>query len=110
VFTIGYEGNTAVVDGAMKKRFGSLSAAQLAEKGLFKQALCAVIYEQSADASGRGASRKAGGGEPSGTEVLERILELYNQNTEHKLPSVEDLKRVFGVFEVPAGIGKVLVV
>jgi len=110
VFTIGYEGNTAVVDGAMKKRYGSLSAEQLAEKGLYKQALCAVVYEQAAGAVGRGISRKVGGRDEAATGALERILELYNRNADHKLGAVEDLKRVFGVFEVPPGIGKVLVV
>jgi hypothetical protein len=110
VFTIGYEGNTSVVDGAMKKRYGSLSAAQLAEQGLYKQALCSVIYDQSAAAAGRSGSRKGDGGEPGGTEALERVLELYNRNTDHKLSSVDELKRVFGVFEVPPGIGKVMVV
>jgi hypothetical protein len=110
VFTIGYEGNTAVVDGAMKKRYGSLSAEQLVEHGLYKQALCAVVYERSAAASGRAGAHKAGGDEEAGTRILERILEIYNRNADHKLSSVEDLKRVFGVFEVPEGIGKVLVV
>ena len=109
VFTIGYEGNTAVVDGAMKKRYGSLSAEQLAEKGLYKQALCAVIYDQYAAAAGREAFRK-GGGDEAASRALERILELYNRNSDHRLGAVEDLKRVFGVFEVAPAIGKVLVV
>ena len=45
-FTIGYEGNVAVVDGAMKKRYGSLTAEQLAEKQLYKQAISCAVYEQ----------------------------------------------------------------
>jgi hypothetical protein len=91
VFTIGYDGGTAVVDGNLKRRFGSLNTGQLAEKGLFKQALCSAVYE-------------------SRQEALEQVLESYNARTEHKLTGVEELKRMFGVFEVPQGITRVLVI
>ncbi len=91
VFTIGYDGSTAVVDGSLKRRFGSLNTAQLAEKGLFKQALCSAVYDEAA-------------------EDLRQVLESYNARTEHKLAGVEELKRMFGVFEVPQGITRVLVV
>ena len=91
VFTIGYDGGTAVVDGSLKRRFGSLATFELAEKGLFKQALCSAVFE----------------GQEEG---LSRVLELYNARAEHKLAHVEELKRMFGVFEVPQGITRVLVV
>lgn len=110
VFTIGYEGNTAVVDGAMKRRHGSLSAAELAGLGLYKQALCAAVYDEAAAVAGRPPSRKSGGEVRATAAVLEEILEIYNRHQEHKLGSVEDLKRLFGVFEVPEGVGKVLVI
>jgi hypothetical protein len=108
VFTIGYEGNTAVVDGTMKRRYGSLSTAELASLGLYKQALCAAVYD--AAAAGKQPARKSGGDGRPATAALEEILEIYNRHQEHKLSSVEDLKRLFGVFEVPEGIGKVLVI
>ena len=95
VFTVGYDGSTAVVDGSLKRRFGSLSTEELAKKGLFKQALCSAVYE--AAAAGR---------EPQ----LEGILEAYNAGTEHKLAHAAELKRMFGVFEVPEGISRVLVI
>jgi hypothetical protein len=91
VFTIGYDGSTAVVDGSLKRRFGSLSTAELAEKRLFKQALCSAVF---------------GGRE----EELNLVLERYNERTEHKLAGVEELKRMFGVFEVPEGVTRVLVI
>ncbi len=91
VFTIGYDGGTAVVDGSLKRRFGTLDTVELAEKGLFKQALCSAVFE------GR-------------EEALVQVLESYNARTEHKLAGVEELKRMFGVFEVPQGITRVLVV
>jgi hypothetical protein len=95
VFTLGYDGGTAVVDGGLKRRFGSLSTEELARKGLFKQALCSAVYEAAVS-----------GQEPR----LQGILEAYNAGTEHKLASEEELKRMFGVFEVPRGINKVLVI
>jgi hypothetical protein len=91
VFTIGYDGGTAVVDGGLKRRFGSLSTIELAEKGLFKQALCSAVFE------GR-------------EEALGLVLERYNAQAEHNLAHAEELKRMFGVFEVPEGITRVLVV
>ncbi len=99
VFTIGYEGNTAVVDGAMKKRYGTLSTIELAEKQLYKQAVCSAVYEEAAQNR-----------ENSGNEALLRVLEIYNRDTERKIGSVEELKRTFGVYEVPEGIGKVMVI
>jgi hypothetical protein len=95
-FTIGYEGNVAVVDRALKKRYGSLTAEQLAEKQLFKQAICCAVYEQSS-------------GIDNG-EALQRVLEIYNRKAARKIETVEDLKRTFGVNEVPDGIARVAVI
>ena len=95
-FTIGYEGNTAVVDGTLKKRYGSLTAEQLAEKQLYKQAVCCAVYEQS--------SGKATG------DALQTVLEIYNRKAAKKIESAEDLKRTFGVHAVPDGIAKVTVI
>jgi len=99
VFTIGYEGDTAVVDGAMKKRYGSLSTVELAEKQLYKQAVCSAVYEEVTQKQGN-----------SGEVALRRVLEIYNSDTERKIGSVEELKRTFGVYEVPEGVGKVMVI
>ena len=95
-FTIGYEGNVAVVDGALKKRYGSLSTEQLAEKQLYKQAICSAVYEES--------SAKTTGA------ALQKVLEIFNRNAVKKIDSVEELKRTFGVQEVPEGIAKVTVI
>jgi hypothetical protein len=95
-FTIGYEGNIAVVDGALKKRYGSLSAEQLAEKKLYRQAVCCAVYQESTG--------------DSGAEALQRVLEIYNRSAEVQIASVEELKRTFGVHAVPEGIAKVTVI
>ncbi len=95
VCTIGFEGNTAVVDGSLKRRYGRLSTSRLAEAGLFKQAFCSAIYAQ---------ENGGGTGEP------EAVLEAYNRQARTPVGSVEELKRLFGVFEVPKGVVRVLVV
>jgi hypothetical protein len=46
VFTIGYDGPAAVVDGQAKRWYGSLSTAELAEKGLFRAAYSSAIYSK----------------------------------------------------------------
>jgi hypothetical protein len=83
----------------MKRRYGSLSTVELAEKQLYKQAVCSAVYEEATQESGN-----------PGEEALQRILEIYNRDTERRIGSVEELKRTFGVYEVPEGIGKVMVI
>jgi hypothetical protein len=101
IFTIGYEADVAVVDGARKRRYGSLSTEQLAEAGLYKQALCSAVYaEQSEGEAPR----------PEASAVLQRVLEAYNRQAERKVSSPEQLKRLFGVFEVPAQVSRVMVI
>ena len=60
VFCIGYEGSTAIVDGKLMRRHRSHTTGQLAEAGLFKQAVCSALW------SGR-------------PEELEEVLSIFNQ-------------------------------
>jgi hypothetical protein len=94
VFTIGFEGDVAVVDGALKKRYRSFSTLELAEEGMFKQAVCSAVYA----------------GPDKQQEQLEQVLKVYNSRTENRLGSVDELMRTFGVFEVPGDVGKVMVI
>ncbi len=48
VFCIGFEGSTAIVDGRLMRRHGSASTRQLAEAGLFKQAVCSAVWNENA--------------------------------------------------------------
>lgn len=91
VFCIGYEGSTAIVDGKMMRRYGHLGTAQLAEAGLFKQAVCSALW----------------GEKP---EELEQVLSIYNQKSATAVSTAEDLMRIFGTFGVPEGVRKVTVV
>lgn len=46
IFTIGYDGPAAVVDSHAKRKYGRLSTAELAEKGLFRAAFSSSVYSQ----------------------------------------------------------------
>ena len=85
IFTIGYDGDAAVVDSQAKKRYSSLSARELAEKGLFRAAYSSAIWS------------KDGSGDP---KELETVVEIYNRITGASLTTDSSLDRLFGVFPV----------
>ena len=91
VFCIGYEGSTAIVDGKLIRKHRSHATGQLAEAGLFKQAICSALW------SGK-------------TEELEEILSIYNRKTVTGVRTAEELTRIFGTSGVPEGVKKVTVV
>jgi hypothetical protein len=80
VFTIGYDGPSAVVDGQAKRRYGSLSTRQLAERGLFRAAYSSAVFS----------------GDPAD---METVLEFYNKAAGSSATSAS-LDRLFGVFPV----------
>ncbi|MDR1144038.1 MAG: hypothetical protein LBK77_07475 [Spirochaetaceae bacterium] len=90
VFTIGYDGPSAVVDGQAKKHYGSLSTVQLAEKGLFRAAYSSAVYA-------RAPALAETSGEDGDNEEIATVIKLYNRaaGTSYK---PEDLPRLFGVF------------
>jgi hypothetical protein len=79
VFTIGYDGPAAVVDGQAKKRYGSLSTAELAEKGLFRAAYSSAVYSK----------------DPG---ELQRVVDAYNKASGSSFTTASSLDRLFGVF------------
>ncbi|MDR2211335.1 MAG: hypothetical protein LBO65_07750 [Spirochaetaceae bacterium] len=81
IFTIGYDGPAAVVDSQGARRYGSLSTAELAEKGLFRAAWASAVF--SGDA---------------GEKAL--VVEAYNKaaGTSYGAGGLPD--RLFGVFPV----------
>ena len=91
VFCIGYEGSTAIVDGRLLRRYGGLGTRQLAETGLFKEAVCSALWS----------------GKP---EELQEVLSVYNQGTSVPVGSVEELTRIFGTSGVPEGVKKITIV
>jgi hypothetical protein len=91
IFTVGFEGNTAIVNAHAKRSFGRLSAKGLAEKGLFKAAVASAVYNKSA-------------------QELEEVLAVYNANNAKTLDSGDALKRTFGVLDVIDVIERVIYV
>jgi len=79
IFTIGYDGPAAVVDGHAKKRYGSLSTRELAEKGLFRAAYSSAIWSKA-------------------PKDLETVVEVYNRVSNSSLTVDSPLERLFGVF------------
>ena len=80
IFTIGYDGPAAVVDGQAKKSYSNLSTVELAEKGLFRAAYSSAIWSKD-------------------PKELETVAEIYNKTTGSHV-TVEALQRLFGVFAV----------
>lgn len=91
VFCIGFEGSTAIIDGRMMRKYRSHTARQLAEEGLYKQAVSSAVFAGSA-------------------EQLEEVRTVYNQKTTVPVRTVDDLKRMFGISIVPEGVKKITVV
>jgi len=81
IFTIGYDGPAAVVDGQAKRRYGSLSTRELAEKGLFRAAYSSAIWSND-------------------PKDLEAVIEIYNRISGSSLKPDSALDRLFGVFPI----------
>jgi hypothetical protein len=81
IFTIGYDGPLAVVDGQAKRRYGALSTGELAEQGLFRAAYSSAVYSRN-------------------PEELKTVVEAYNKAAGLSLTVDSPLDRLFGVFFV----------
>jgi hypothetical protein len=87
IFTIGYQGDTALVDGNAKRQFGRLSTRELAEKGFLKTALCSALYSKDqAD--------------------IDAVLQIYRERSGNQSVTLERLQRILGVFSVSEQITK----
>jgi hypothetical protein len=84
IFTIGFQGDTAIIDGKAQRQFGRLSTSQLAEQGLYKQALCSALF--------------------AGTsEEIESFIAFYNRMAGSAYDRAS-ICRLFGVYGIPDGI------
>jgi hypothetical protein len=77
IFTIGYDGPAAVVDGQAKKLYSNLSTAELAQKGLFRAAYSSALWSKD-------------------PKELEIVAEIYNKAA-NSSALLEALQRLFGV-------------
>ena len=83
IFTIGYDGPAAVVDGQAKRRYGSLSTRELAEKGLFRAAYSSAVWSKD-------------------PKDMEAVVEIYNRISGSSLTPDSPMERLFGVFPIQA--------
>jgi len=76
VFTIGYDGPTAVVDKEAKKKYGKFSTRELAEKGFFRAACSSAVYSKNPEELGIVAEAFFGAGNPpqTGFDAMERLF------------------------------------
>lgn len=88
MFTVGYDGDTAIIDGKARKRYAKLTTKELVEAGLFKPAFCSALY--------------------SGDESeIKLVIDAYNRGEGGAYATADDLKRLFGVYEIRNDITKV---
>ena len=78
IFCIGYEGATALVDGAMKAKCGNFTTQQLAEAGLFRAACASALFSEN-------------------PEEIRAFIDFYNQKAGTALTTPEELSKLFGV-------------
>ncbi|WP_028973799.1 hypothetical protein [Spirochaeta cellobiosiphila] len=90
-FTIGYSEGSAVMDKNSKNRFKNSNIEDLLDKGLYKIAFSKALMDNN-------------------QEDMQKILDYYNSKSPKKYPNTEVLKKVFGVFSVPEGINKTIIV
>jgi len=81
IFTIGYDGPAAVVDGQARRRYKGLSTRELAEKGLFRTAYSSAIWSKD-------------------PKEIEDLVEIYNKISGASLTPDSQLDRLFGVFPI----------
>ena len=80
VFTIGYDGSAAIVDGRAKRQYGRMSTMELAEEGLYRAAFSSAFYEY----------RQSG-------KPLDEFIRYFNAKAGTSYSTPEELQRLFGV-------------
>ena len=85
-FTIGYDGERAVIDGKARTQYGRLGTMELAEKGLYRAAFASALWALSQE----GAKEKA--------EVeMKAFIDLFNRVAGSSYTRADELQRLFGV-------------
>ena len=91
VFTIGFQGDAAVVDRRASRRYGKLGTMDLAGEGLYRAAFCSAIF--------------------SGDEAeMSSFVRFFAEKTGMDDLTAEHLKRLFGVYTVPDEVKKIIAV
>jgi len=80
VFTIGYDGASAIVDGRAKREYGKLSTMELAEEGLYRAAFAAAFFEMKNDEG-----------------PMMEFIKFFNSKAGTSYTKADELQRLFGV-------------
>jgi hypothetical protein len=78
IFTIGFDGDTAVVDKRAKAKYGRYSTMELAQAGFFRAAYASAVFEER-------------------PEELKSFLDYYNSLAGTAYSPADDVTRLFGV-------------
>ncbi len=78
MFTVGFDGAAAVVDGEMRRRYGRATVADLLAAGHYRPAACAAVWDDDEAA-------------------VQQVIEAFNRASGGALRTREDLVRLFGV-------------
>ena len=88
MFTVGFDGAAAVVDGEMRRRYARSSIADLLKAGFYRAAACAALWDDDEAA-------------------VQLVIEAFNKASGGALQARDDLVRLFGapmqVLKAPSG-------
>ena len=91
VFTIGFQGDAAIVDSKAMKANRRRTTAELADVGLYRAAFCSAVH--------------------SGDEKeMDEFVRLFSEKTGLNELTEDQLKRLFGVYTVPDQVKRIVTV
>ena len=99
-FTIGFQGDAAIVDKRAMRQYGRLSTMELALKGLYRAAFCSALFSSEASEMNDFIRHFA---ERTSTAGLDSDLSDLSADK-----AADQLKRLFGVYTVPDEIKRVV--
>ena len=99
-FTIGFQGDAAIVDKRAMRQYGRLSTMELAEKGLYRAAFCSALFSGDAGEMTEFIKHFAERTRSAG-------LESDSSGSDADKPA-DRLKRLFGVYTVPDEVKRVV--
>ncbi len=91
IFTIGFQGDAAIVDRQARSRYGTNSTRELAERGLFRAAFSSALFSKS-------------------EEEMREFIEIFNRSGGGEDRTPEQCKRLFGIYDVPEENVKVVLI
>jgi hypothetical protein len=89
VFTIGFQGDAAIVDKRANRQYGRFTTMQLAEKGLYRAAFCSALFS-------------------GDREEMNEFVRHFAEKTHNPDLTEEQVKRIFGVYTVPDEVKRVV--